>query len=342
MKTKKVMKYLKSFETFSITNTDNDDLLNAGKALSYLNLDKLKEYIKYNNFDDFKKRVDFIFNDPYIFNGLKIDDENYIEPSKIGLSELMVKFLSWSIEFSVEEIIEYLLKLYSYTKEEIEESIINSINEINLAYPLSIVKKEIKKSIDFIVKNNSITKNFKFDNIFDVLDICEKYEIKNFNINKDLTIDVHGSVNLSRKDLNKLPLGFRNVTGSFSCTDNQLVDLEGAPQSVGGYFHCTRNKLTSLEGAPRSVGGNFYCYSNKLTSLEGAPETVGGDFLCKDNPVFAVWDLFKDYSKIEMLNKYDSLKEVNGKPTVILDRLNQFLNKIGLERVESVDGWINA
>jgi hypothetical protein len=50
-------------------------------------------------------------------------------------------------------------------------------------------------------------------------------------------------------------------------------------------FSCSDNNLTSLEGAPQHVEGNFHCRNNNLTSLEGAPQHVGGDFTCADNPV---------------------------------------------------------
>ena len=133
----------------------------------------------------------------------------------------------------------------------------------------------------------------------------------------------------------------QSVGGNFNCANNQLVSLEGAPQSVGSNFYCNNNQLTSLEGAPQSVGNHFYCQSNKLISLEGAPKSVGGDFYCHYNPIFEIWILFGDYSKIELLNDYDVLREIDGKPHVVLDRLNQFLQDIGKDPVEKVNGWIN-
>ncbi|MEN6291727.1 MAG: hypothetical protein ABFD07_06895, partial [Methanobacterium sp.] len=62
--------------------------------------------------------------------------------------------------------------------------------------------------------------------------ICQKYGIENFTINEDGSIDVNGHVNISSMKLTKLPLKFRNVTGDFSCSDNHLTTLEGAPQSA--------------------------------------------------------------------------------------------------------------
>jgi hypothetical protein len=75
----------------------------------------------------------------------------------------------------------------------------------------------------------------------------------------------------------------QKVGGDFYCSNNQLTTLEGAPQKVGGYFSCSNNQLKTLEGAPQEVGGEFSCSNNQLTTLEGAPQKVGGDFSCYDN-----------------------------------------------------------
>ena len=95
---------------------------------------------------------------------------------------------------------------------------------------------------------------------------------------------IKGDVDLSEKGLTELPnLSKVTVRGGFSCFNNQLTSLTGAPQEVGGYFGCGGNKLTTLQGAPQKVGGDFYCSDNELTSLTGAPQEVGGDFYCNEN-----------------------------------------------------------
>ena len=77
---------------------------------------------------------------------------------------------------------------------------------------------------------------------------------------------IQGDVNLKKLYLIKLPDILKDV-------------------SVGGDFSCSNNRLTSLSGAPQHVGGHFYCYSNSLTSLSGAPQHVVGDFYCNNNTV---------------------------------------------------------
>ena len=113
--------------------------------------------------------------------------------------------------------------------------------------------------------------------------LCSKFEITNYTINDDHTIDVRGDVNFYYDRLSKIPLRFNIVSGHFDCSKNKLTTLEGSPKMVGGYFNCSNNKLTTLEGSPESVDNDFYCSFNELTTLEGGPERVGGDFYCWNN-----------------------------------------------------------
>ena len=54
-------------------------------------------------------------------------------------------------------------------------------------------------------------------------DICEKYNIKNYKINPDNSIDVDGNVDLDRKYLTELPIRFNRVTGHFDCSRNDFL-----------------------------------------------------------------------------------------------------------------------
>ena len=112
----------------------------------------------------------------------------------------------------------------------------------------------------------------------------EEYDIKNYTINDDFTIDVNGDIDLLDEDLIEFPdyIQFELVKGYFNCSFCQLTSLRGVPRIVKGYFDCSHNNLTSLEGAPKKCH-NFYCYSNYLTSLKGSPEKVLGGFDCRYN-----------------------------------------------------------
>ena len=174
-----------------------------------------------------------------------------------------------------------------------------------------------------------------FENFEDIHEICDKYDIVYYTINSDGSIDVDGNVSLSQMELTKLPLKFNHVSGNFNCSSNKLTTLVGSPKSVGGDFSCFRNNLTTLEFSPKSVSGNFYCSSNNILSFEGAPNHVGGGFYCGYNPIFNIWKLFRDYSKVELLNDLDPIRDGD----ILMDRLNTFLSMIGLDEVECVEGY---
>ena len=74
--------------------------------------------------------------------------------------------------------------------------------------------------------------------------ICGKYNIKNYTINSDGSIDVEGNVNLYNTNLTKIPLKFNKVSGYFDISSNKLTSLEGSPREVYSYFDCSNNFLT--------------------------------------------------------------------------------------------------
>jgi hypothetical protein len=106
--------------------------------------------------------------------------------------------------------------------------------------------------------------------------ICEKYNITNYTINDDGSIDVNGNVDLYYIELTELPLIFNKVTGYFDCGRNNLTSLKGSPVWVGGNFNCNYNRLPSLEFSPDYVGGWFDCCDNLLTDNYCDTEIGGG------------------------------------------------------------------
>jgi hypothetical protein len=90
--------------------------------------------------------------------------------------------------------------------------------------------------------------------------------IENYTINDNYTISTRSGVDLSNRNLKKLPdyIKFAEVFGYFDCDDNNLISLEGCPEMVMGNFYCANNKLTSLEGCPEFVKKDFHCEDNKV------------------------------------------------------------------------------
>ena len=177
-----------------------------------------------------------------------------------------------------------------------------------------------------------------YENFNKIKGICEKYNVRNYTINQDETVDVDGDVYLSFKKLSKLPLNFGKVSGSFNCYDNDLGTLKGCPKEVGHNFNCHNTKLTSLEYGPVIVGHDFSCTCNNLTTLLNGPKIVrigyyyftrnnvkdmngfpeiyteGLGIFYTDNPIAEILDLVGYESRIKFikyLNEYDVIRDGN-------------------------------
>lgn len=107
--------------------------------------------------------------------------------------------------------------------------------------------------------------------------------IKNYTINKNLTVDVNGDVDISDKSLSSIPVQFGMVKGYFSCAQNQLTSLLGAPKVANDFF-CDNNQLTSLKYFPEKVVDNITCSFNQITSLNYLPKKIKGNLDCGYNP----------------------------------------------------------
>jgi hypothetical protein len=179
-----------------------------------------------------------------------------------------------------------------------------------------------------------------FENHQDIHEVCKKYGIENYTINEDESIDVEGNVYLNNKGLTKIPLNFNRVSG-FSCDDNQLTNLEGAPKEVDGSFSCRNNQLTSLEGAPQEVDGYFSCRNNKLTTLKGGPQEVGGDFDCAYSQLTSLEGSPKEVGGYFSCG-YNRLTTLEGSPQEVGGNFTCYDNKLtNLEHLPNISGIID-
>ena len=176
----------------------------------------------------------------------------------------------------------------------------------------------------------------------EVAKICEKFGIRNWSLEGEL-VNVDGNVSLSYEGLKNLPLKFGEVTGSFYCTNNKLISLEGCPIRVGGYFSCRFNNLTSLEGCPKYVGDNFYCSGNNIREFTGI-KYIEGMLLCSGDPIENIWEIISPDGKWDedQMVLFDDCSVIQDDgEAVSIERLNFFLEEIGLPTVEKVRGYIN-
>jgi hypothetical protein len=156
-----------------------------------------------------------------------------------------------------------------------------------------------------------------FENNSQIDTICEKYDIKNYTINSDNSVDVDGGVDFWGKKLESIPLNFNIVNVYFDCGWNYLTSLKGCPVRVGDYFSCYHNNLTSLQYSPQYVeNGNFGCGRNKIESLQYCTELIRGGFSCTNNKLTSLQyhptvygEFWCRYNKINTFENFYYYKE---------------------------------
>jgi len=206
----------------------------------------------------------------------------------------------------------------------------------------------------------------------EIKDLCSAYDITDYQIRDDGSIDVVGDVYLTDGlgDLKQLPLTFNEVKGKFNCRSSNLTTLEGCPKKVQSNFYCSENKLISLEHSPTEVKGNFYCRDNdnltslesledtyidgvldvsmcsKLYTLKGFPKKVGG-FSCRYTPIKPIYDTFIqecDYETMRRFNKFDVIYTDGLDWFIDYDNLGKFLRSVGKDEIsmEGFDDFIST
>lgn len=162
--------------------------------------------------------------------------------------------------------------------------------------------------------------------------LCKLYNIEKFNILKDGRIDVFQDVDISNRKLKEFPIKIRNVEGAFSCANNELTSLIGAPEHISDLFLCQYNNLTkidylpevglniqlnnnqliTLEGMPEKINASLFVNNNNLTNLKGGPKQIGAEhfYFCQHNKLTSlegcseiVGSLYCQYNKLTNLKK---------------------------------------
>jgi len=125
----------------------------------------------------------------------------------------------------------------------------------------------------------------------------DNYNIQQYIINEDLTVDVDTDVDLYGQELIEIPIQFGIIEGDFQCNSNILTSLKGCPFEIKRNFNCSLNPITNLEFSPKIIKGDFKCYSTPLKSLMGFDSRLGGYFKhsCQS---------FEQYKILELSNYY--------------------------------------
>lgn len=179
---------------------------------------------------------------------------------------------------------------------------------------------KIKNYNSFIFEELEI-KNPSKETEEEITKICKNWNIKNYTINSDGSVDVDGDVSLKyrllklekkwfRSKLDKIPLKFGRVSGNFYCYGNNLTTLEGSPRYIGGEFDCSNNKLTSLVGGPEVVIKTYRANRNQINSFEGFPDDFESSVVFGDNPVQNILNQFPRNlwnRAIKLITDYDAI-----------------------------------
>jgi hypothetical protein len=111
----------------------------------------------------------------------------------------------------------------------------------------------------------------------------DKMKITRYTIHEDLTVDVEGNVNLSGKEIIRLPVQFGVIDGAFVISGNGLTTLKGCPHTILGNFWCNTNRLKNLQFGPTTVTGSYNCGYNQINTLEYLPDTMKEGLDCSHN-----------------------------------------------------------
>ena len=143
----------------------------------------------------------------------------------------------------------------------------------------------------------------------EIHNMCRKFNIRNYTINPDGSIDVDGNVNICDYELTNIPIRFHKVRGWFDCSNNNLTTLENSPTIMNGKFFCTSNKLTNLIGCPKNIHMSSYFFNNPLESLEGYNnyEDLNYNYLSCDNKEELVSKHKKSCRNIRMKHLLESI-----------------------------------
>ena len=157
--------------------------------------------------------------------------------------------------------------------------------------------------------------------------------VKKYKMNDDLTVDVKGDVDISGKNLTKIPIKFNKINGDFECGHNKLTSLKGCPDTVKGDFDCKDNLIISFEFMPKKITGRYFFWGNDIKSV---------DFLVAFNENIAYF-LIKALSFHSWLPLKNMLKTINEMSSIYKEKtdiVNNYINVIKGKKIKNIDEFI--
>ena len=204
---------------------------------------------------------------------------------------------------------------------------------------------------DLNIRNYTINNDMTVDVDGDVEILNKKFKKIPFKFNEiNGNFYIHNNSNLI--SLKNSP---KKIVGNFNCMFNKLNSLKHSPDYVENNFICKFNHLESLEYLPNYIGGTVDATHNNINTLKGLKNhnivinltennirSIKHSGECKlilnRNPFFEIETLSsKTFThNTEYINYFNELDIINENETsIILDRLNYFLQDIGGNEINS-------
>jgi len=124
---------------------------------------------------------------------------------------------------------------------------------------MKIVKEHINESF---VNNDNKLNSLGIGKIQLIKNWLDEYDIENYTINDDFTIDVKGNVVFGADTLKKLPdfIQFNIVSGYFDLQGVGIETLKGCPYECND-FSCSHNiNLKSLKYGPQIINNQLFLH----------------------------------------------------------------------------------
>jgi hypothetical protein len=136
------------------------------------------------------------------------------------------------------------------------------------------------------------------------------------------------------KSLTEIPIKFKNVYGDFRCDQNQLKNLEGAPENIhDGMFWCNMNDLISLQYMPNvfnfkdSSSNVVDCSQNNLLS-KAFTSIIKANISLRDNPFSITDEVIETVSKMTPKQRMLELTFFEKNDTKAYEMMSEVLEKI--------------
>ncbi len=98
---------------------------------------------------------------------------------------------------------------------------------------------------------------------------CEEFNIKNYYINENYSINVYQNVVLDNFIGDELPIKFNKVIGYFSCNKSNIKSFKNFPNFIEENIYLQGNIIENFHGFPKKVKGRIFLWGSTIKSLDG-------------------------------------------------------------------------